>query len=173
MTRFSLVLAVVLGTVPVAEAQTGGSLQRLWRVVDSGDSVTVTDTFGRDVEGRVIDISASALSLRVRGLRVDLSAAEVSVVRQRHRDSLKNGTLWGLLTGTAVAGIAMQLDQGHPTAELIGLSVAAAAGAGIGAMVDAGIQGNRVVYSAKSDRRVKISPLVSRDRRGVALSLGF
>ena len=157
----------------VAEAQTVGSFHRLSHALDAGDRVVVTDTVGRVVEGQVVDMSASALSLRVQGLRVDLSEAEVSVIRQRHRDSLQNGTLWGLLSGAAAAGIAMAVEEGHPTAQLIGFSIASAAGAGIGAMVDAGIQGNRVVYSVKSERRVRVSPLLTRDRRGVVLSLGF
>lgn len=51
MTRFSLVLAAVLGTVSVAEARTVGSCHRLSHVLDAEDRVMVTDRVGRVVEG--------------------------------------------------------------------------------------------------------------------------
>ena len=47
-------------------------------------------------------------------------------------------------------------------------------GALIGALVDSLIQGQRVIYRATgSARRLTVSPLLARGRRGVALSLGF
>ena len=49
-----------------------------------------------------------------------------------------------------------------------------AAGAGIGAGLDSLHQGSRVVYrAAPSDRRLAVSPVVSPERQGVSVSLGF
>ena len=47
-------------------------------------------------------------------------------------------------------------------------------GAGIGVVVDSARVGSRVVYDTRgSSRRVSVAPLISRDRTGVAVSLGF
>ena len=47
-------------------------------------------------------------------------------------------------------------------------------GVGIGAAMDRGLVGSRVVYDTRgSSRRVSVAPLISRDRTGIAVSLGF
>jgi len=66
--------ALIIGllvTVPAAtEAQElAGSFEQLRVLVKTGDTVRVTDGSGQDVRGSIVDLSASALSLRVNGER--------------------------------------------------------------------------------------------------------
>ncbi len=62
----------------------------------------------------------------------------------------------------------------HPTGVLAAIGVYGGLGAAIGAGVDSAQVDSRVVYDTRgSSRRVSVAPLISRDRKGVAVSLGF
>ena len=163
-------------TLRESAAAEEGSFDRLMLALNEGDRITVTDSFGRDVQGQVIDLSASTLSLRIQGIRVDLSGTEVSVIRQRQRDSLRNGALWGFLSASVTIAALLPLDGVEYTPwEVLAIpSLYGLMGAAVGAFVDSRIRDDRIIYTAaRSERRVKVGPLVSRGRRGVALSLGF
>ncbi len=179
MTRIALVLvaATVTATVSVAEAQTITSFERLALLVNQGDRVTVTDGAGQNLRGRIVDLSPSTISLQMGGARRDLHEAEVSVIRRSRHDSLKNGAIMGAISGAVVATILMADDcvwQCYPATATLVTSLFGAAGAGIGVGVDALVEGSQVVYRARrSARRLSVAPLLSRDRRGLALSVGF
>ena len=68
-----------------------------------GERIRVTDGAGRELQGRLIDLSPSTLSLRTAGVRHDLQEADVAVIRRRQRDGLGNGALVGFLSGAAVS----------------------------------------------------------------------
>lgn len=88
MTRVALALvaATVTATASLAEAQTATSFDRLALLVNQGDRVTVTDGAGRNLRGRIVDLSPSTISLRMDGARRDLHDAEVSIIRRSHHD---------------------------------------------------------------------------------------
>ena len=160
-----------------------------------GDRITVTDDTGRELQGELIDLSPSALSVLVderhdlqetdsagktrcpngwrciAHTRYDLQETEITGITQRHPDSLKNGALVGFGTGAALISVLMvSVGIFNPA----GLLVTGGIGASIGAAMDRGLVGSRVVYAARgSSRRVSVAPLISRDRTGVAVSLGF
>lgn len=178
MTRTALVLvaATVTTTASLAEAQTVESFDRLALLVNQRDHITVTDRTGRQLQGRLIDLSPASLSLLTdEGLR-DLEETEVALVRRRQPDSLKNGALLGAISGAVVAGVLMS-DEGpgsYPGVYALFMSLFGAAGAGIGVGLDAAYVRSQVIYTARRPAaRVAVSPLLSRHRRGVALSLGF
>ena len=177
MTRTALVLvaATVTTTATLAEAQTVESFDRLALLVNQRDHITVTDRAGRELQGRLIDLSSASLSLLTDdGLR-NLEETEVAVVRRRQPDSLKNGALLGSISGAVVAGVLMS-DEGpvYPGIYALFMSLFGAAGAGIGIGLDAGYVRSQVIYTARRPTpRVAVSPLLSRHRRGLALSLGF
>ena len=178
----ALVLVIVLATVAHAEAQTAASFDELPLVLRPGDRVTVTDNNGRNLTGRIIDLSPSTLSLEASGARLDLSAADVSFIRQRRPDPLRNGALIGLGVGAIPAALlswwGYGIAQGEGGSPWIGVPFAGMSlglAAGIGALVDALIQRSHVIYgpTGAAQRRLTVSPLLSGHRRGVAVSLGF
>ena len=178
MARTALVLAAatVTTTASLAAAQTVESFDRLALLVNQRDHITVTDRTGRELQGRLIDLSPASLSLFTDdGLR-NLEETEVAVIRRRQPDSLKNGALLGAVSGAVVAGVLMS-DEGagsQPGVYALFMSLFGAAGAGIGIGLDAGYVRSQVIYTARRPtRRVAVSPLLSRHRRGVAVSLGF
>ena len=82
----------------------------------------------------------------------------------------------GFLSGAAVAASLLNAEGGsiRRGAALPVMSLFGAAGAGAGVGVDAPIERSQVVYRAEgTSRRLTISPLLSRDRRGLSLSLAF
>ena len=74
-------------------------------LVNLGDRVSVTDDTGRELQGELIDITPSALSVLVDDTRHDLQEANITQIRQRRPDSVKNGALIGLLSGVLFVGI--------------------------------------------------------------------
>lgn len=150
--------------------------QDLPLLVNLGDRVTVTDDTGRELQGELIDISPSALSVLVDDMRHDLQEANITRIRQRRPDSLMNGTLIGLLSGalfTVVSAAAVE-GEGGPLVVVAGAAITGGIGAGIGALVDYERVGSRVVYDARnSSRRVTVAPLLARHQKGVAVTLGF
>lgn len=179
MTRTALVLLAVTPMASLAEAQTVASFDRLALVVNQGDHVTLTDSSGRALRGRILDLSPSTLALSVNGVRQEVLGAEVATIRRPRRDPLKNGAVTGFLSG---AGIAAGLLLGSRCADarvaLYVGSLFGAAGAGIGAGVDALIQGEHVIYTAPrtapgASRGFTVAPVVSRGGGGLSASFGF
>ena len=174
-------------------------------LVSLGDRITVTDDTGRELQGELIDLSPSALSVLVDERhdlqdtdsagktwcpngwrcsiaqtiapgRYDLQETDIAGITQRRADSLKDGALRGFISGAAIISV-LVLSSGcsvHPAGMLAAIGFYGGLGAGIGAAVDSAHVGSRVVYDTRgSSRRVSVSPLISRDRTGVAVSLGF
>ncbi len=175
-------------------------------LVSLGDRITVTDDTGRELQGELIDLSPSGLSVLVdephdlqetdsagktwcpngwrcsiaqtiaQTGRYDLQETEITGITQRRADSLKDGALRGFISGAAIISV-LVLSSGcsvHPAGMLAAIGAYGGLGAGIGAAVDGAHVGSRVVYDTRgSSRRVSVSPLISRDRTGVAVSLGF
>ena len=157
-------------------------------LVNLGDRITVTDDTGRELQGELIDLSPSALSVLVDDktacangwrciahTRYDLQETDITGITQRHPDSLKDGALWGLMSGAALISVHMlNLGLGFEPLDLPVIGAYGGIGAAIGAIVDSTRVGWRVVYDTRgSSRRVSVAPLLSRDRTGVAVSLGF
>ena len=176
MTRIALVLIAVTATPALAQAQTATSFDRLWLLVNQGDRISVTDRNGRRLQGRLIDLSPTTLSLQMDDGRRELEEAEVSIIRRSRHDSLKNGAIIGSISGAVVAGVLLS-DEGptsYPGVYALIMSLFGAAGAGIGVGLDAGYEKSQVVYRARrSARHLSVAPLLSRDRRGLSVSLGF
>ena len=168
----ALALVTVLAAVAHAEAQTAASFDELPLVLRPGDLVTVTDDRGRDLGGRIIELSPSTLSLEYTGARLDLRADQVSTIRHRRFDSLQNGMMIGLgvaaipvfLLGMAVA--AEGPVEGYEPFALLMLGV----GGGIGAGVDALIRESRVIYGRPGAARKRLT-IVSRVMHRVTVTV--
>ena len=178
--RFPLwrgVAAVSLAaTVSAAEAQVAGTFEQLQLLVEPQDRVTVTDSTGQELTGRITSLSPASLTLLVEGSQRVFDEADVGDIRQRRPDSLENGAMYGWSTGAVLGALLAISVEGDAQAAGIcgGALFLGLMGSGIGAGIDALIWGRRVIYrSSGSARRFTVSPLVSRGRRGVAVSLGF
>ena len=171
----TLVLAALAVTASLAEAQRV-TFDRLALQLNQGDSVIVTHSDGRRLRGRIVDLSASTLALQIDGLRRDLDGGDIAVIRHRERDSLTNGAAIGFGSGVAII-VSLFAHHGgldHAGVVFFYSSLFGAAGAGIGAGLDALHEESRVVYrTAPSNRRLAVSPVVSPERQGVSVSLGF
>jgi len=149
-----------------------------------GDTIWVTDAQGREIKGKIRDLSATSLLLDAGGTPQDLQAARVATIQLQPKDSLKNGVLWGALAGFVGGALSCLLnpqcggDDEIASAVSRGLAiVGAAAGAGIGAGADAAIKGPKLVIyrgaGTQSAARFSLAPLIAPRHKGVALSIAF
>ena len=176
MTRnITLVLAALAVTASLAEAQRV-TFDRLALRLNQGDSVLVTDSDGRRWRGRIVDLSASTLALETDGLRRELNRGDVSIIQRRERDSLTDGAAIGFGSGLAIiVGLFAHHEAFDDAGTVVFFSsLFGAAGAGIGAGLDALHEESQVIYrTAPSNRRLAVSPVLSPERQGVSVSLGF
>ena len=180
ITIAAVLVWLVAGT-PIAEAQElAGSFDQLRVLVKRGDTVTLTDAAGREVTGKVVDLSSAALALQVADTRQEFPAADVSTIRQRRQDSLENGAKWGFATGLGLGLLGgLSVAAGHAeigvgTAAIIALFYGGL-GAGVGVGLDAMVKGNQVIYAKarSSASSITVAPVVSRGRRAIQVSIGF
>lgn len=176
MLRIGRVVACVFLAATSAQAQElAGTFEQLRVLVKAGDTLTVTDTAGQPVRGKLVNLSSSSLSLNVSGTARDFQKVDVNTITRRGSDSLKNGALIGMLVGGGLAALAIAVDGEYADA---GVLVAAAliysgVGAGIGAGIDALIEGQRVIYAnpGSSRARLSVAPVLRGPRKGVLVSL--
>src|SRR5262245_57026013 len=86
-----------------AHAQTvAGSFDELRRILAVDETVVVTENIGRQIRGKVVDVSADALTIRTGDRQVFM---ESTVAEVRRIDSLRNGLLMGAGIGGAVLAL--------------------------------------------------------------------
>lgn len=171
-------LALLLTTSTAEAQQLAGTFNQLVVLVKPGDTVTVTDAAGNQVRGRIEALSSSSMALLVSGMRRELREAEISTIRQRRSDPLKNGALWGFGVGAGLGTMAGLAIAGDCSDCLKGWFVPFAAafyggiGAGIGVGIDALVEGQQVIYARAqpSSARLTLAPLLARNRKGVLMS---
>jgi len=191
--RTALALVLVLAPVPARAQLIATSFDELQTTVKRGERIEITTTSGDRLKGEVLDVSASALELRIKTPRPESSTPtatqrrlvenDVRQIAIERRDGLQNGTLTGLAV-TAFPGIAIiaiglkAADEGYATgAQVAGAGLAILGiGAGIGAAVDASIHRRTTVYlrlPATGSSRVSVAPLLARTAGGVRVSFQF
>jgi hypothetical protein len=153
-----------------------------------GDTVWVTDAQGREVKGKLSALSNDALMLDAGGPKT-FAARDVSIIRDRQRDSLKNGTLIGFGIGGGLAaawcigavGAESEYPEEDPGVECAeGFIVFGGLGTLLGLGIDAAIPGSlRVAYrapgtsSSPGHARLLIAPVITRRTTGLAVSVVF
>jgi len=152
--------------------------------VKIGDTVFVTDATGREVKGKVLDLSAASVALSSGSERQEFSAAQVRTLVWQQHDTLYNGLRKGLFIGLGV-GAALGVVGVAATEQGVNKGLVWAAtfligggiGAGAGAAFDAMNPGKKVlVYrapSAPSAARISIAPILTPRRQGVAVRVVF
>jgi hypothetical protein len=187
--RVWAVLVLVAGFLAAATAasaqEPAASFDRLADRIQVGQLIWVTDTMGHEVRGRLERLSGDGLVLRTNGLEM-FAATDIRRVRARDRDSLRNGTLVGLVIGAgmgtawcigAIADDSGDINAGVECAE--GLTVFPGLGALVGLIIDAAIPGKvRVVYQAPppggaSRASLTVGPLFSSRTKGLTVVFAF
>ena len=176
------ILALVVSLVVVAPGRAAAqepvkSFEHLNTRLKVGDTVWVTDTSGREVKGKLSELTPSSLTLSGGGQVRTLQGPDVRAVVERPRDSLKFGTLLGLGIGVGI-GVGLVAAVGEADGSVfLGISMLGAMGAGIGAGIDAAIpMPKRPVYlseTGSSKRPVSWSPIIGPRSTGVVVSFSF
>jgi len=183
-TMRSVVRSILLGTalaasVSTAQAQgVASNLRELQLLVRPGETVTVTDAQGREVQGRIQTLSPSLLVLSDRSGPHEWTETDIASIRQRKSDSLGNGALWGLAVGagvTLVVGLST-VEGSDQDWVWLGAAVYGGVGAGIGVGIDAMIRDEYVIFqppSAPPRTDVRLVPLLTPKRQGLLVSVAF
>jgi hypothetical protein len=174
-----ILLVCCVGGIRVEAQEVASSFGQLAVLVKPGDQITVVDANGRAMEGRIETLSRDAMTLLtpygLRALRDD----DVTTIRQRRDDSLRNGAMIGAVAAAAYVATALILlrdadggDLNIPMAVKSAV-VIAGVGAGAGAGIDALIVRRRVIFQKPGASTVRVSPLFRHGRLGAAVSVGF
>ena len=151
---------VVSGSVSAQERSQTPDLRQLTR---AGETIEITDTNGKRVRGKVLDLSPEVVNLAITSAdqtRTSRAVAAPDIERIVRVDSLRNGTLLGLLIGIGAGiapGVAMaqycENEAGGGCASWF-LTTDLVIG-GIGAAIGAGIDGvnKETIYSARASSR--------------------
>jgi hypothetical protein len=168
------------------------SFEELRAIVKPGDTVLVTEANGRKTRVRLGELTQSSLEILVRKTGADgretfvpqsrLAERDVKQIHVDRGDSVLNGTLIGL----AVVGGPWLLacnpatdwcyyNDGANLYRMIAL-ITSGIGAGVGALVDAGIRERVLVYyqtPARGSSGMAVSPFASKSSAGMQLTWRF
>jgi hypothetical protein len=162
-----------------AAAQAAPSRQDLTDRLKPEDEATVTLADGSTRRGTVEAVSATGLTLVVDSRPLALELREVREIRKRG-DSLRNGTLVGLIAGLAgsialgsYTGALCDNEGGQNCPEIVvsGWIVPAAMGTLFGAAIDAERVGTTLVFG--SSTRLSIAPFAGRHAFGLNASVAL
>ena len=176
----TLVLVAVLAVPAVARGQEpAATFDQLRFVLAPQSDIRILETNGRTVKATFVGFSGESLDVLVDGSRQLISPEDVVRIGQRKDDSLSNGARNGLIAGAAIGllgGIEITREAGGSAGVFIpvGMAIYGGIGAGIGVGIDALIKAERTVYDARARRTsLSIAPILWRERKGVAVTLGF
>jgi hypothetical protein len=141
------------------------------------------DSLGKKTEGKFDGVSGGSLRLRVKGAVQEFQDARIREVTKRRPESRWDGVLIGLGTGLVVGTInitslcnkASEREDCFSVGWAFVLPIYAGAGAGAGALIDFAIKKHETVFAAAgaASYRVGLSPILKRDRKGIAVSVAF
>jgi len=160
MNRLVAVLTVVAAAVwlgalqPLrAQVQPAGSFDELQLFAKPGDKILVRDANGRTSRGNVVQLTDSALALQIANSTQRFSEADITEVRQRLRDSLRNGWLIGTVIGVGAGVANVTYNCSHygscRTADIGVFGLDTGLGMLLGTVVDASIRKTSVVFQRR------------------------
>lgn len=167
-----VVLVVLPGGVAAQDAATSLVDLAQSNRLRPGDGVYVTDATGRRIKGDVMDLSPTGLEFTDGRDVWTLADSDVSKIELQ--DPVDTG-IWlgiGIAVGSAVAVCAVERAAGADVC-VSGyfLLPAMGAGAGIGWYLDATT--HKTIYQKSGAARLRIGPVVSKERLGAQVSLGW
>jgi hypothetical protein len=179
----------VIGTAPALAQVRTVTLEELRRELSPGDSISLVQTTGEPVSGRLVRVEDTALEIRTEirqatgKQRLDVRVP-LSTIRslERPRDSSRNGVRNGAGIGAGVTlGMFIhaaavdfnEIDEWAPTYLAMG-ALTTGVGALVGWAIDAARSKPHVRFNAPAPgaMSIRVAPLVAR-RKGVALAVSF
>ena len=172
--RPALLGVVVLAFAISAYAQRpAADFGQLGVLVYTGDRVTVTGSSGGVVEGRILDLSPSKLTIKVDGQPRQFLLDDVRTISRQQHASIGKGAAWGFGIGAGL-GLWTYASVARCCGGLIfaGTVLTGAMGAGIGAGFAAATMTDHVVFAKPGTGNVKLSagPIIGRNNAGVMLT---
>jgi hypothetical protein len=142
-----------------------------------GETVWVTGEDGREIQGKLWDLSASSLQVMSRGQTTTFRSDNLLVISARGRDSLANGALIGLVSGVVLGALVAGVCEDDYLACFAGAGlVYGGFGAAIGVGIDAltppakiEVFRRQTIHSA----RIRLSPFSSPRSQGLVLRIAF
>jgi len=158
----TLMVLALLSSAGAFAQEPATSLDQLKLTLEKGDKVTVVDSSGRSIKGRIENIAPDALDVTAEGKLRSFRVDDLSRITRRKADSVLNGTLIGAGVGF---GASLPLFLALAEHDEKGWAVGYAGmwgliGAGIGAIVDVAVREKQTVYfRPKSRISWDISPI--------------
>ena len=184
-----VVALVMIGTTPALAQVPLVTLEELQRELSPGDFVSLVQTTGEPVSGRLVRVTDTALDIRTEirqatgKQRLDLTVPLATIrTLERPRDSSRNGLRLGAGVGAGV-GLGMfiyaaavdynEIDEWAPMYLAIG-AVFTGVGALVGRAVDSAHSKPHVRFNAPSadTMKIRVAPLLTR-RKGMAFVVSF
>jgi len=145
-----------------AQVQPAGSFEELRFFAKPGDTITIRESGGKSRRGTLQQLSGDALSVNLDGRTQRFSQTSVVEVRQRLRDSLRNGWLIGAAVGVGTGVAQVAYDCSHysscRTADIGTVAFNTGLGMLLGTVVDASIRKTSVVYRPGSTTTLTAQP---------------
>jgi hypothetical protein len=179
----------MIGTSPTLAQVQIATLDELRRELSPGDVISLVQTTGDSVRGRLVRVADTALDIRtetrqVTGTQHVAITVPLGTIRslERPRDSSRNGVLIGAGIGAGVSlGIFVhaaavdynEIDEWGPLYLAMG-AVYTGVGALVGWAIDSAHSKPHVRFNAPTAQtmRIRVAPLLAR-RKGMALVLSF
>jgi hypothetical protein len=178
----TLVLGATLFPAQAFAQAPAAGFQQLLAKVRLGDEVWVKGHDGKEVKGKLTDVSPTSLEILSGGRNVAFGVERVKTVSIREPDGLKNGARIGFYVGAGVGGLgAFSYCFGADVDNCAGGALAAFAlyagvGVALGVGIDALIPGGKIeIYraAARPSARLSLAPILSPTRKGLAVSVRF
>jgi hypothetical protein len=177
---FRSAIIPILFTGKLLAQKPANSLADLPSQVQKGDQIEVAVSDGSIFKGRYESVTDSALQMRLAGKTQNVSAMTITGIRKRRPDSNLNGALLGLAAGVGAGVLATSIEcpndpECSAIAALVFIPIFGAGGAGVGTLIDELTHKYDPIYTSQTTGalRLRLSPLVSRDKKGVRLTMSF
>jgi len=145
------------------------SFEQLVVLVRPGDTVSVIDTMGTEVSGRLERVSAGSLELLTDDGPREWLEGDVRTIRQRGGDSRMNGALMGLGVGAAFGVVLVaracsffRCKGAFLPLGAVGVGIWSGMGAAVGTGIDGLITTRHVIYDSAESPNLSLTPLVTR-----------
>jgi len=147
----------------------------------AGESVQILDSSGATIKGKIAEITNNSLTLTVDGTPRVMNESLIKEIRYRPKDSLWNGTLFGVLAGAGVGWAMVANTCGKDTecafyAGLAFIPISIGGGAAAGAIIDWRMRRTETIFKNLVISRtggLNISPVLTKSEKGIRFAFSF